>query len=430
MRSAGYIDNIDQVNVDSVMSGQLTAAEAAARLGVKRSTLYAYVSRGLISRTVALDGRTSLFDAGEVEELRAGRRSATEGQLATLITTKLTRVTSDSLLIRGKTVEDLLDGDASFQAAVDHLWNAGLNEPWPQTLDGQPGEKQTKLVLEGLVDESMRPLDQLRIITATRSSADPLRHDLSPRSVRTIGRELITAMVLGMPLAHQRSASERSKASQVWPTDSGLSLADHLWVRLSSRKGSQDQRRALSAALVALVDHGLAGSTFAARVAASVRADPYSVVLAGLGALGGALHGAASAPVHQLFEAAAKSTDIADAVGHAQQTHGQMPGFGHSVYEERDPRCAPVLDRVEAGWAEDPRLQVIAKVEDIVTSRTDTFPNIDFALGALSWLGHMKPEAGEAIFAISRSAGWLAHASEEYGEQPLRFRSRARYVAE
>ncbi len=394
------------------MSAQLTAAEAAARLGVQRSTLYAYVSRGLIARTVALDGRTSLFDATEVEQLRAGRRTATEGELATLITTRLTQVTSGDLRIRGKSIGELLEDDGGYENAVDHLWGSGGEESWPG-VDDVESAVGFALPPTG----TMRPLDRLRITTALRSSADPLRHDLSPHSVRTIGRELITSLVLELPLAHKRRSA-----------DNGRCLGDHLWVRLVSRKGSPAQRRALNTALVVLVDHGLAGSTFAARVAASVRADPYSVVLAGLGALGGALHGAASAPVHQLFEAAWATGDVTYAVGHAQQVHGRLPGFGHSVYIDLDPRCAPLLSSISAGWAGDPRHEVIAKVADVVSSRTNTFPNIDFALGALSWLAQMPPDAGEAIFAISRSAGWLAHASEEYAEQPLRFRSRARYL--
>ena len=47
-------------------------------------------------------------------------------------------------------------------------------------------------------------------------------------------------------------------------------------------------------------------------------------------------------------------------------------------------------------------------------------------LGALAFAGEMDADAGEAVFAIARCAGWLAHAMEEYAEAPLRFRIRAR----
>ena len=82
------------------MSGPtLTAAEAAARLGVKRSTVYAYVSRGLLERTRSLDGRTSLFDASQVDHLRATRRRAAEGEVETVIASAITRPDSTSRAI-------------------------------------------------------------------------------------------------------------------------------------------------------------------------------------------------------------------------------------------------------------------------------------------------------------------------------------------
>jgi citrate synthase len=51
--------------------------------------------------------------------------------------------------------------------------------------------------------------------------------------------------------------------------------------------------------------------------------------------------------------------------------------------------------------------------------------NVDFALGALTYVAGMPAEAATAIFAIARVAGWIAHAAEEYDEPPLRFRGRA-----
>ena len=86
LQSDQHIDNIDQVNVDCVhldvgrsvrtMSQELTAAEAAARLGVKRETLYAYVSRGLLTRHREPGDRRSWFDPAEVDRLQSQSRRA------------------------------------------------------------------------------------------------------------------------------------------------------------------------------------------------------------------------------------------------------------------------------------------------------------------------------------------------------------------
>ena len=88
--------------------GGLTAAEAAARLGVKRQTLYAYVSRGLLTRTLADDGRTSRFDPAEIDRLLTDRRPSAEGELRTVIATGLTRVADQGLLVRGHDLVQLV----------------------------------------------------------------------------------------------------------------------------------------------------------------------------------------------------------------------------------------------------------------------------------------------------------------------------------
>lgn len=180
--------------------------------------------------------------------------------------------------------------------------------------------------------------------------------------------------------------------------------------------------------MMLLIDHGLAGSTFAARIAASVRADPYSVVIAGLGVVGGTRHGAASADVHRLFHDAETCGQPARAVGEATRRTAVIPGFGHAVYRRQDPRYGVLMASVLDAWSDDPRIQIIHRVRDVVNERSDAVPNVDLALGALTWLSGMHLDAGEVIFALSRSAGWLAHAMEEYEEPELRFRPQARWL--
>jgi citrate synthase len=73
--------------------------------------------------------------------------------------------------------------------------------------------------------------------------------------------------------------------------------------------------------------------------------------------------------------------------------------------------------------------RTIVEVREIVTGRDGPYPNIDFALGALAEAHRFTPGAGEAVFAIARSAGWIAHALEEYPHR-LRYRTRATYTGE
>lgn len=385
----------------------LSTAEAAARLGVKRETLYAYVSRGLLTRTLGADGRSSRFDPGEVDRLlHAGRRPPSDGELRTVIATGLTRVDDAGLLVRGRDLVAEVSAGVTFTQAVDLLWASPPGEAWPSTVE--PTAVDPTVALRS-------PLDALRIVTALRSAADPLRHDLSPRSVRAVGRSLIVALCRALPL--------RGPAP-----DEPATLAADLWCRLTAEPATPARLRALDTALALLVDHGLAGSTFAARIAASVRADPYSVVGAGLAVVGGTLHGAASGAAHELLAEAAATGDAVAAVGAVRRRSGRFPGFGHAVYREQDPRYGALMARVVDAWGAEPELVTVYRVRDVISQRNDAIPNVDLALGALTFLAGMPAEAGEVIFAIARTAGWLAHAVEEYEEQPLRFRARERYT--
>lgn len=397
----------------------LTASEVAELLGVKQQTVYAYVSRGILHRRVALDGRTSRFDRADVEQLRLGRRRDQAGELRTILTTRLTRVADDGLWVRGRDLIELVRSGAGLPNVADLLWDSPDDEAWPaiEALGNTPLLLQTSLQ-----DESAVLLDTLRAIVANVSAADPLRHDLSKRSVRAAGRRTVLAMSTELPIRHRLEIGDESDRAAPPKIDA------FLWRRLSDRSATAPQHRALDMALALLADHGLAGSTFAARIAASVRADPYSVISAGLGVLGGPLHGAASAAVHKLYVDIEQRADVAAAVGACQRDNGAVPGFGHLVYREQDPRYGALMSQVVEAWVDDPRLQHVYRVRDLVSERSAAIPNVDLALGALTYLGGMPPHAGEVIFAIARTTGWLAHAMEEYEEQPLRFRPVARYL--
>jgi citrate synthase len=184
---------------------------------------------------------------------------------------------------------------------------------------------------------------------------------------------------------------------------------------------------AVNSALVLLADHEMAASTLAARVAASVRADAHAVVSAGMGPMAGALHGQASRAVRALFDEAARTSPAA-AVRRAAARPGPFPGVGHGLYPHGDPRAVALLAAVQAAGGATRRRRLVDEVVAEVAAQDLGRPNVDMALGALGHVWSMPPDAGEAVFAVARSAGWLAHGAEEWARRPLRFRARARYV--
>ncbi|MYW00160.1 citrate/2-methylcitrate synthase, partial [Streptomyces sp. SID3343] len=213
------------------------------------------------------------------------------------------------------------------------------------------------------------------------------------------------------------------------PAPTGLDLARRLWPKLTARPATPEHLHLLNAALVLQADHDLAVSTLAARVAAGARADVYAVVSAGLGVFDGRHHGAAIGMAHRFLRDAldpfgSPTTAIADRLRAGER----LPGLGHLLYAERDPRADRLLGLLRESADTDGRVARVLEAVDALTgeiaAREPTFANSDLALAALAHALDMRPDAGEAIFATARTVGWLAHALEEY-RQPGGLRYRA-----
>jgi citrate synthase len=208
-------------------------------------------------------------------------------------------------------------------------------------------------------------------------------------------------------------------------------LATRLWPRLTTKQATEQTIRALNAALILLADHGLATSTLAARVAASSRANPYAVVTAGLSAFGGPLHGAAATHAYQILKETIKTDDATTIYADRLRTDGAVAGFfPHGQrYPDGDIRARTLLSLVD-------ELPVPPKMRKAIDGLIETaarghaLPSIELALAALVHACQMRPDSGEAIFAIARTAGWIAHALEEYEEPGLRFRLEGAYIGE
>ena len=138
------------------------------------------------------------------------------------------------------------------------------------------------------------------------AATDSLRLQLGLQAVLAAARDLVAGMVDCLPAASSSGTgpADQTSATSSASADSSAPIAERLWSMLCDRRPTPELLRALSVALVLLADHELAASTLAARVAASVRADPYAVVGTGLGAMSGVLHGGASLGVETLIAAA------------------------------------------------------------------------------------------------------------------------------
>ena len=392
----------------------LTAAEAARRLGVKPATLYAYVSRGVLSRGKAADGRASLFNADEVERLaRRGRPRRPAGVADITVESAITEITGDSLRFRGLDATRLAVS-RTFEEVAELLWTGefrSAQEPW----QARPAALAAGRSAQAALPAGTLPLERLQVIVPAMAATDPLRLQLDLAAVLAAGRSIIAGMVDCLPSA---------LTSGPGTSGPGEPVAERLWSRLCDRRASPGLLRAVSAALVLLADHELAASTLAARAAASVRADPYAVVGTGLGAMSGALHGGASLGAETLMAAASGPDDVPRVVAELLRRGEKVPGFGHSVYRGGDPRAIVLLDLVRRAAPKSGQLAVADAVLAEVRQKSLPEPNVDFAIATLARVAGMGRGAGEAVFAVARTAGWIAHALETYaGPGPLRPRA-------
>jgi citrate synthase len=396
------------------MTEWIGAGEAARRLGIKPATLYSYVSRGVLRRRTGEDGRSSLFDAGEVESLARRGRPRHPGAGEFVIESALTEITGDRACYRGFDITALAARYALEDAAW-LLWTGELSGRDRGAWRASEAALRAGRAAQAALPSGTLPLERFGVIVPALAAMDPLRLQLDPPAVIAAGQAIMAGLVDCLPAPDGGSGAD------------GSSLTGRLWGKLCPGPPDDGLKGALRVALVLLADHELAASTFAARVAASVRADPYAVVATGLGAAGGALHGGASLGVEAMLAAAAGPQDVARVVGSLLRRGERIPGFGHFVYRAGDPRAAFLLGEIRARAPGSPRLAVADALVREVVGRGLPTPNIDFALAVLASVAGMVPGAAEAVFAVARTAGWIGHALEEYARHtPLR--PRARYT--
>ncbi|MEI7056278.1 citrate synthase [Nocardioides sp. CCNWLW239] len=354
------------------MTEWITTREAAQRLGVKRTTLYTYVSRSLLTRRRR--GSESLFDRAEIDAL-ASTRHHPGSPLGVLpmrsVRSSVSEVREGELFLRGVPLADLAD------------------EPWDEVVDLVLGSAPS---VDVAVPAHLTALPLRRRLPALAQWAGSQGERVAPAEAAGVAKGLLDAApaVLG---GHPEPDA---------PVPSGIFAA------LAGRPGTPREVATLNTTLVALVDHGLAASVVAARVAASARASAYDCLVAGYAALSGLLHGGIGP------SALAVLRD-----GPPADPSSPVPGFGHWRHPEGDPRADAVLARLALVDGSAPAL---ARLDDIA-SRTDRRPNIDGALAALVLTCDLPDTTAEVLFQIGRTVGLAAHVVEESEEDPLRWRA-------
>jgi citrate synthase len=380
------------------MARYVGAAEASRRLGVQRATLYAYVSRGLVRRRVAVDGRTSLYAVDDLARLvaRARRRSVAavpRPSIDVQIASSVTTLDDDGLRYRGHDVAALAR-TTSFERVAELLWTGVL----PDAVDW-PRPDAVDLARAGRVARAVRG-PALPTLVAVASALGAHRAGDDPRTAARRLLGIVPSLLGAEPSAAMPSLAGRLAAC--WWPDGVSTLAP-----------------VIERALVLLADHELATSTLAVRLAGSTWASPYQAYAAGLAVIQGPLHAAAAHLAHELL-IESERLGAATALSRRLDRRERIPGFGHRIYQGDDPRLTPLLEAIATLPDPHGRTAVLDDLLREAGARLVHRPNIDLGLGALAYIGDLPPDM--PLFAVARIAGFAAHLIEELAERPLRFR--------
>jgi citrate synthase len=404
---------IRQSTNDERSAYYLTAAQAAAELGISRATLYAYASRRQL-RSEPVPGRPHerRYVREDVERLRERKlarrdpsRAAAHGLSwgGPVLDSSLTLIERGSLYYRGQNVIELAS-TATLEHVAALLWSADDTEcrlPFDQAC---PLPNRDVAVLARLTDD---PVARIQMALAIAESRDIGAHDLRPVAFRRTAARLLQVIKIVMGCRDARV-----------PVHEALQRA---W-----RANDRAAGNAIRSALVLCADHELNVSAFTARCAASAGATAYDVVSSALATFKGRRHGGASEHVLALLSGANTPKAAKAAIARTLQLENRIPGFGHPLYPGGDPRAAMLLSlarnsRNGLAW------RTVRNLWRAGSDATHEPPNLDFGLAAIAKAYALPERAPSLLFAIGRVTGWIGHAIEEYASgRPIRLR--ARYV--
>ena len=386
----------------------LSAREASAELAISPATLYAYVSRGLIRSEPSSDSRSHRYRAEDVRGLKERRTPSPEPRGLKsfdadlpVMDSAIATITEDGPIYRGVNCIDLAETE-TLEHAATLLWDVTGVDPFSQ--DNCPlvsGEMRA-------VAEAARhaaPIDRTVAVLALAASADPRAFTRAADGRAMVGGRILRLVIATMLNRTSSSEPLHLQIAKAWAPD--------------HKRAADLIRRAL----VLLAEHELNASAFTVRCAASTGLNLYDAMIPGLVALKGPKHGGAGVLAAQLVKTLVDG-DVASVIRERVALGERFAGFGHGVYKHGDPRARALLQALARAGAME---KLTREIPERIAEATGEFVNIDYALAVLVHTLGLPPGNELVLFAMARTVGWIAHASEQLRHGRL-IRPRARYI--
>jgi citrate synthase len=401
----------------------LTAQQAAKTLAISLSTLYAYVSRGLIRSEQTGDGkRQRRYYAEDVEKLLARREGRRNPETlakdalhwgAPVLDSAITLIDGGKVYYRGKDVIELAHQHTVEQVAA-FIWTGDMSKA-DSLFDMDvfvSAQKYEMMLLHMELDGAeLTPLQELQTFLPLAAAEDKAAYDLRPASVAVVGARIMRLMTSVL-------------AGDVPENTSIASMLQMGWCPADERA-----KTLFNAVLIVIADHELNASSFAARVVASAGATPYAAVLGGLAALQGVKHGGATERVEAFLNEIYAADKMRDALAARLRRGDTVPGFGHPLYPDGDPRAKLIIDLLNEHYADSTEIDRVNATIAAVQELVGDVPTVDAALVLLARVLGLPAGSPLTLFALGRTIGWIGHAIEQY-ERDRIIRPRARYIGE
>ncbi|MCB0192649.1 MAG: citrate synthase family protein [Anaerolineae bacterium] len=401
-------------------SSYLTAKEAAAELDISVSTLYSYVSRGLIRSEVADESkRTHRYRREDIDKLKARKEQRLDPTKAVedalhwgtpLMESAITLIVDNRLYYRGHDAVELAKSQP-VEAVAALIWAGDLSAQISGLLEPTGELFSPQLQAIALQVGNLPPVEKFQVLLPLAGVDDFAAYDLRSEAVAQTGARILHLLVT---LAVDGVTPHKDIASQL----------QRRWAADDPHAGS-----IMNAALILCADHELNVSSFTAHCVASAGATPYQAVTAGLAALQGVKHGRSTERVEAFLNEVQVSGTVQAAVAARLKRGESIPGFGHPLYPGGDPRAQFLLALLTTHYPHSSTLKLAQAIIESTFGLIGEHPNVDFGLAVLARTLNLPPGAPIALFALGRTIGWIGHIIEQYQLDRI-IRPRARYVGE
>jgi len=365
----------------------------------------------------------------EVQIFEGALDKGLEGIVA--CSTGVSSIQGNTLSYRGFTIEDLAE-NSTFEEVIYLLWNDRLPaaselEQFKKEL-AQEYTLSAELIaaLKTVPTKGIHPMQWLRTAFSLMSHWDKDANDNSPEANQRKAVKM-TAKMGTLVCAFE---AIRNGREPIAPKKDKSIAWNFMYMLKNGQEPKADHVKIFDTCLILHADHELNCSAFATRVTTSSLSDMYSAITSAIGALKGPLHGGANEQVMIMLKKIGTIEKAQQFIKDALSAKEKVMGIGHRVYKNGDPRAAilrKISDKLTAEIKEHHWYEMSTLIDDTMNKEKGLMPNVDFYSATVYYSMGIPVDVYTPIFAVSRIAGWIAHANEQYANNRI-YRPRGKWV--